>query len=151
VALALLRGADREPDLGRARGELAEYERGSFPIFVAAETAEAAGGRDHARVGLLGYLVCRVQDDVVWAESLFVRPEHRRRGIASALYAEAERLALELGGETAYNWVHPTNDAIIAFLRKRGYEVLNLIELRRRRRSESTTRRIRVGDHEFDY
>jgi hypothetical protein len=52
---------------------------------------------------------------------------------------------------SSYNWVHPNNDGIIAFLRKRGYGVLNLIELRGARPGASLTNKVRVGEHEFDY
>ncbi len=138
--LARLRGEERAPDPDAAREELEEFRAKGFPIHVAEVEGE-----------LVGYLVCRVEDDVVWAEQLYVAPAHRRRGIGSALYAEAERLCLELGGDTVYNWVHPNNDAIIAFLAARGYTVLNLIELRRPLPGERPGRRIRVGAHEFDY
>lgn len=141
VALAQFRGIAREMNLEAARKELAGYQEENFPIFVAEN--------DDGKIG--GYLVCRVDGDVVWAESLFVSPEFRRRGIGSALYAEAERLAQKLGNDSVYNWVYPNNDSIISFLRDRGYSVLNLIELRRSRPGEKITQRIRVGEHEFDY
>ena len=140
VALARLRGRPSEPDLGAAEGELAEYWEKDFPVYVA-ETRDGT---------LVGYLVCRVSDDVVWAESLYVRPENRRQGVGSALYEQAERLAQELGGDTIYNWVDPNNAAIIGFLRGRGYTVLNLIELRRARPDEEPEQTIRVGRYEFD-
>jgi len=54
-------------------------------------------------------------------------------------------------GDTVYNWIHSDNPAIVSFLRKRGYRVLNLIETRRPRRNEKLTRRIQVGEYEFDY
>ena len=138
--LARFHGEEREPDPDAAREELAEFRAKGFPIRVA-----EVGGEP------VGYLVCRVEDGVVWAEQLCVAPAHRRRGLGSALYAEAERLCRELGGDTVYNWVHPNNDAIISFLAKRGYTVLNLIELRRPLSGERPGRRIRVGAHEFDY
>ncbi len=141
VTLARFRAVDREIDLEAAKRELAEYRNGNYPIFV----AENDDGK------IAGYLVCRVVEDVAWAESLFVSPEFRRKGIGSALYAEAERLAQKLGNDTLYNWVHPNNDNVISFLQKQGYSVLNLIELRRPRPGERTTQRIRVGEHEFDY
>lgn len=77
--------------------------------------------------------------------------KYRCRGIGSALYVEAERLAQEFGGDIVYNWIHPNNDRIISFLKKRGYNVLNLIEVRRARPGEETAQKIKVGKHEFDY
>ena len=84
-------------------------------------------------------------------ESIFVKDEYRRRGIASALFDKAEALAESLGEETAYNYVHPNNHRMIEFLRKRGYTVLNLIEIRKPRKNEKLTTQIMVGDHTFDY
>ena len=138
--LARLHGEERTPDPNAAREEFHEFQERGYPIYVAELEGEP-----------VGYLVCRVEDDVVWAEQLYVVPALRRRGIGSALYAEAERICRELGGDTVYNWVHPNNDAIIAFLAARGYTVLNLIELRRPLPGERPKRRIRVGAHEFDY
>ena len=72
-------------------------------------------------------------------------------GIASALYAEAECLAEKLGSSTVYNWVHPNNNIIVAFLKKRGYDVLNLVEVRRARPGERPDKTISVGQDEFSY
>ena len=141
VELARLRGETHRVNLEAAGEELVEYQAQGFPIYVAES--------DDATVE--GYLVCRVAGNVVWAESLYVRPEYRRRGVGSSLYAEAERLAQELGSDAPYNWVHPNNDRIVRFLQKRGYTVLNLIELRRPRAGEKTARKIRVGKHEFSH
>ncbi|MBN1964187.1 MAG: GNAT family N-acetyltransferase [Anaerolineae bacterium] len=141
VALAALRGGERLPDLEAARAEITDwFTDDRYPVFVA-PAADA----------LAGYLVCRVEDGVVWAEQLYIDPAWRRRGFAGALYAEAERLAESLGGDTVYNWVHPNNDAIIALLRRRGYTVLNLVEVRRPREGEHPAGTIQVGQHTFDY
>jgi GNAT superfamily N-acetyltransferase len=141
VALAKLRGRRVRSNRRAAEKELSEYEEKKFPIFVAPANEGC----------LAGYLVCRVDGRTVWAESLFVQPAHRRKGIASALYARAERLAKSLGGKTVFNWVHPDNEGIIAFLRRRGYDVLNLIELRRRVPREKAFRSVRVGQERFRY
>lgn len=139
-SLAQIRGKDPKLDDEAARKELSEYQQKEYPIYVA----------EHAEQGLIGYIVCRVEDDVVWAESLFVDPEHRRRGIGTSLYEKAEMLADELGSDTLYTWVDPDNKKIIRFLKKRGYNVLNLIELRRAHANENMERTIRVGNYEFN-
>ena len=141
VELAEFRGQAASVTVAQAKSELADYGRRKLPIFVAESSSEK----------LAGYLVCRVEGKTVWAESLFVMPQRRRKGVASALYAEAERLAGELGSDTVYNWVHPNNDAVIAFLAKRGYSVLNLVELRRARQGEKPAGKISVGKQQFDY
>ena len=140
-SLAQLRNKDAKLNLESAKNELFEYREREFPIFVSETEQEK----------IIGYLVCRVDGNVVWAESLFVLPEHRRGGVGSALYEEAEKIARELGNETLYNWIDPNNTKIINFLQKRGYNVLNLIELRRPRTGEVLESRIQVGHHEFQY
>ena len=73
-----------------------EYHHKGFPIYV----AEDESGE------LLGYLVCRVDGEVVSAESLYVRETCRRLGTGSALYAQAEQLAQIRSSDAAYNWMH---------------------------------------------
>jgi ribosomal protein S18 acetylase RimI-like enzyme len=141
VTLAQFRGRNPAIDLDAAEAELTGYLRQDFLIFV----AEDHNGK------LVGYLVCRTAETVVWAESLFVSPDARRRGVGSALYQQAEMLAERIGGDTVYNWVHPNNDAIISFLRMRGYSVLNLIEVRRPWPGEQPSQEINVGRHVFDH
>ena len=117
-----------------------EYLAAGFPVFAALVDGEYAG-----------YAVCRVEAQVVWVESLFVREAFRRRGVASALHSKAEALAASYGEDTVYNYVHPNNHRMIRFLRSRGYTVLNLIEIRKPYKDERPTQIITVGDHEFDY
>jgi ribosomal protein S18 acetylase RimI-like enzyme len=140
VFLAKLKSIERDLDLDAAAAELQSYLGKNFPVFVA-----------ESRVGLSGYLVCKIDEDVVWAESIFVRPEYHRQGIASSLYIAAEHLAQELGGDTVFNWVHPNNDVSISFLKKRGYTVLNLIEVRRPWKGEKLTTKVKVGENAFEY
>jgi ribosomal protein S18 acetylase RimI-like enzyme len=140
VFLAKLKSIERDLNLESAADEVQSYLGKNFPVFVA-EVSD----------GLAGYLVCKIDDDVVWAESIFVRPEYRRQGIASLLYIEAERLAKQLGGDTVFNWVHPNNNVSISFLKKLGYNVLNLIEVRKPWRGEELTTSVQVGENEFDY
>ncbi len=141
VALSALQGYQRECDFVAAADELQEYADKGFPIFV----AEEKPGHN------VGYLVCRVDGDTVWAESLFVSPEFRRRGVAGLLYDAAEELAQRHDEPTLYNWVLPNNHAIIAFLKARGYDVLNMVEIRRREPGEEFKTTLRVGDHEYKY
>lgn len=141
ITLSRFRGPAQPLDLNAAAEELDCYGAPNYQVRV----AEADDG------ALAGYLVCRIEDDVVWVESLFVLPVYRRQGIGTALYQEAEQLAESLGRDTVYNWIHPNNDRMIAFLQKRHYTVLNMIELRRARAGEMPAGRINVGSHSFDY
>ena len=140
VGVAKLKGHVREPDIESAKKELEEYIQIEYPIFVAEFQEE-----------LVGYIICRTDGDVVWAEQLYVKQNARRKGIASTLFLRAEQLANTLGNETLYNWIHPNNNAIILFLRKHGYNVLNLIEVRKPWNGESTVQKIKVGKNDFDY
>ncbi len=140
IEITLLKNITTKLDLKSAKNELDEYISEKHPIFVCEDNDN-----------LTGFLICRVDDTVVWAEQLYVSPNVRRKGVASALYSRAEKLAEELGGETTFNWVHPNNDGIIGFLKKHGYSVLNLIEIRKPWKDETSTQRITVGKHEFDY
>ncbi len=138
--LDALVGAVHPPRLEAARATLADHRRRSDPIFVAEHD-----GR------LVGFLVCRVDDGVVWAEALYVAPAYRRRGVASRLYDQAEALAQQYGEPTVYNWVHPNNPAILAFLARRGYRVLNLIEIRRPLPGETLAGQVTIGAHTLAY
>ena len=50
-----------------------------------------------------------------------------------------------------YNNVHPNNHPIIAFLAKQGYDVLNLIEIRKAHPNESPRPGFIVGEQSFRY
>lgn len=140
VELRSYKGIVSKPNIEAGREELAEYLVAKYPVFVAVVNGEYAG-----------YVVCRIDHNVVWVESIFVQEEFRRRGVASALHRKAEEIAASYGNDTAYNYVHPNNHRMISFLRKRGYTVLNLIEIRKPHEGENLTQVIPVGEHEFDY
>jgi len=135
-----LRAAEADEDIESAREEFAKYIDNSYPIFAYKEGSE-----------FLGYLVCRIDHEVVWVESLYVLKEHRRRGIASKLFKDAEELAVSYGNETLYNNVHPNNNGMIEFLSKKGYNVLNLIEIRKKRKDDVISEQIQIRDNIFDY
>lgn len=140
VELRSYKGIISKPNVEAGREEMEEYLAAKFPVFAAIVDGEYAG-----------YVVCRVDNEVVWVESIFVREEYRRSGVASALHSKAEEIAVSYGDDTVYNYVHPNNHRMIAFLRKRGYTVLNLIEIRKPYQGEKLTQIIPVGEHEFDY
>ena len=141
IALAKLKNREKNIDLDAANEDLNYFLKNKFPIFLAINDNN----------DILGFTVCRIDENVVWDERLYVIPEERRKGIASALFKRAEQVAIELGGNSLYNWVHPNNEKSIPFLKKQGYEVLNLIEIRKRYPNETLTQRIKVGKHEYKY
>jgi ribosomal protein S18 acetylase RimI-like enzyme len=140
VELRSYKGIVSKSNVDAGREEMEEYLAAGFPVFAAIVDDEYAG-----------YVVCRVDSEVVWVESIFVKEEYRRRGVASALHDKAEEIAAFYGEETVYNYVHPNNHRMIAFLRKRGYTVLNLIEIRKPYPGEHPNQTIHVGEHVFDY
>lgn len=140
VVLNSFRGVEGSPDPASGREEFLEFLRDGYPVYAAAE------GED-----LVGYIVLRTEPPCVWVEQLYVREDRRRKGVASALFDRAEELAGSMGEDTVFNYVHPNNDAIIGFLRSRGYTVLNMIELRKPYRGEKPATAIEVGKHVFDY
>lgn len=140
VELRSYKGIESKPNIEAGREEMEEYLAAAFPVYAAIVDGVYAG-----------YVVCRVDDEVVWVESIFVKEEYRRQGVATALHAKAEELAAAYGDDTVYNYVPPNNHRMIEFLRKRGYTVLNLIEIRRPYKGEKLTQTIVVGEHEFDY
>ena len=140
VELRSYKGIVSKPNIEAGHEEMEEYLSAKFPAFAALVDGEYAG-----------YAVCRVDSEVVWVESIFVKEEYRRHGIASALHSKAEEIAAYYGDDTVYNYVHPNNHRMVEFLRKRGYTVLNLIEIRKPYKGEKLTQTITVGEHEFDY
>ena len=140
VELRSYKGLVSKPNVDAGREEMDEYLAAGFPVFAAMVDGRYAG-----------YVVCRVDSEVVWVESIFVKEEYRRHGVASALHSKAEEIAAFYGEDTVYNYVHPNNHRMLEFLRKRGYTVLNLIEIRKPYEGEQFTQTISVGDHYFDY
>ena len=140
VELRSYKGITSRPNMEAGREEMEEYLSAKFPVFAALLNGEYAG-----------YVGCRIDNEVVWVESIFVKEEYRRKGIASALFGKAEEIAASYGDDTVFNYVHPNNHRIIQFLRKRGYTVLNLIEIRKPYKNETLTQTFTIGEHEFDY
>ena len=140
VELRSYKGIVSKPNVDAGRQELEEYLSAGFPVFAALVDGQYAG-----------YAVCCIESEVVWVESIFVKEKYRRHGVASALHSKAEDIAASYGEETVYNYVHPNNHRMIEFLRKRGYTVLNLIEIRKPYQGERLAQTITVGEHKFDY
>ena len=140
VELRSYKGIVSKTNIEAGREEMEEYLAAGFPVFAAIMDGEYAG-----------YVVCRVDSQVVWVESIFVKEEYRHHGVATALHSKAEEIAASYGEDTVYNYLHPNNHRMIEFLRKRGYTVLNLIEIRKPYKGEKLTQTITVGEHEFDY
>ena len=138
--LRKLKGNNEKFDVDDALEELKYYISRNYPI-----TAISDNGK------YIGYSICRIDDDVVWLEAIFVLKEYRRKGVGKMLFDKAEALAKEYGNETLYQYVHPNNDLMIDFLKANSYDVLNLIEIRKNYTDEVTEEEYQIGDHTYRY
>lgn len=140
VVLKAFKGIKAKENIDFAKEEFTDYLNNNYPIYLYLDNDKC-----------VGYLVCRIDNGIVWVESIYVLDKYQRKGIGSSLFNKAEELALSLNGNTLYNYVHPNNEKMINFLIAKGYNVLNLIELRKKYPNEITATKIKIGKHEFDY
>ena len=140
ASLRALKGIVSKPDPDEGKKEIAEFLQTGFPVYAAKEGSTC-----------VGYIVCRIEGTVLWSEQIYVAKDHRRKGVASALFAKAEAIAASMGEDTIYNYVHPNNEGMIAFLRSKGYTVLNLIEIRKPYTNEQLKTTIQVDQNTFNY
>jgi len=138
--LAELKNKSDEMEIAEAVEEIDYYLDKEYPIYTALEDNE-----------YLGYFILKFDDDAVWLEHFFVKEQHRGKGIGSALFKRAEEVLDELGYVNLYNWVHPNNDRMINFLKSQGYDVLNMIEIRKSFENEELKSEFKVGDNKFRY
>ena len=138
--ISRMRGYEASSSQEEAKREVKEeLSQERFIIYVAEEES------------LCGYAVFKDEDRTVWMEQLYVAPDFRRQGIARQFLAVGEALAESRGQETLYFWVHPDNRGMLSFLRSTGYDVLNLIEVRRKRNRETCPDEVRIFDATLFY
>ena len=140
TALHAYRGIASTPDTEAGKEEFLDFLKADYPVFAAVEDGKATG-----------YIVCRIEEPILWVEQIYVCDAYRRKGVASRLFEKAEEIAASMGEDTVFNYVHPNNDGMIGFLRSKGYTVLNLIEIRKPYKNEKLNTTVRVNDHVFDY
>ena len=71
-----------------------------------------------------------------WLNYLAVAPEHRRRGHARAIVAEAERLLLEAGCPKINLQIRTSNREVIEFYKGLGYSVDDVVSMGKRLESD---------------
>ena len=81
VTLNGYRGIVSAPKIEAAREEIVEFLDAGMPVFA----VEAEGE-------LAGYMVCRIDAPCLWVEHLYVRDEHRRRGVATPQQPRHDRI-----------------------------------------------------------
>ena len=138
--LALLKKRKINYDLADAKTELADYFTSDYEFYIALKEKS-----------VIGYAILKVFDETIWLDQLFVQESERRKSVATKLLNIANKKAYKYGKETAFINVHPDNDKMISFLNKNGYNVLNLIEVRKLYNNEAIKTKIHVGDKSFLY
>ena len=138
--LAKLKNKKDEMEIAEAVEEIDYYLDKEYPIYTAVQENE-----------YLGYFILKFDDDAVWLEHFFVKKQYRGQGIGSQLFKKAEEVLDELGYVNLYNWVHPNNDRMISFLKSQGYDVLNMIEIRKSFENEELSSEFKVGENKFRY
>lgn len=83
VELRSYKGIASKPNAEDGREEMKEYLLAGFPVFAATVHGEYAG-----------YVVCRIESEVVWVESIFVREEYRRQESLPHCMARQKKLQL---------------------------------------------------------
>lgn len=105
------------------------------------DTIIAAG--DHGR--FVGYAVIQNGDNCLSLTELFVKPDQRRRGIASLLFAEAQKKAQEENSELHVR-VPFGNKPMLTLLKKYGYTTLEPLEIRKTVKEDTGASEVTVGD-----
>lgn len=123
-----------------AKEEINLYLKNEYPIYAISKNGL-----------MVAYAVLRIEDNVVWLESIFVREDYRNKGLGKILFEKGEEIAREYYNETLYNYVHPNNDLMINFLKSMGYDVLNLIEIRKAYTKEEFNKEYQIGNNIFKY
>lgn len=138
--LAGLKNKEDKMSIKEGIEEIDYYLDKNYPIYVAQKDNQLAG-----------YFILKYDDDAVWLEHFYVKKEFRKQGIGSALFKKAEEEIENQGYVNLYNWVHPNNHRMINFLKKQGYDVLNMIEIRKKFKDEDLKSEVTVDDNKFKY
>lgn len=139
--LRLLKSKNAPLDLQGAKEEVNYYIENKFPLILAFDSLN----------NLIGFILLKEDHGIIWVEYLYVLPKWRRNGVASALFHKAEEFMQKFDQETLYLYIHPNNHKMIQFLDRLNYNVLNLIEIRKKRKEETLNSSIQVGEHNFRY
>lgn len=138
--LAQLKNRRLSYSLLDAKEELSDYFTPEYEVYLADKAGKA-----------VAYIILRVFDNTVWLEQLFVLEAERKHKYATSLLKIANQKAIDYGKETAFINVHPNNHKMIQFLANNGYDVLNLIEIRKLYNKEKINSKINVGENSFKY
>jgi|Deesub1362A_J573_1020465.scaffolds.fasta_scaffold04234_2 GNAT superfamily N-acetyltransferase len=80
---------------------------------------------------IIGFRRWELHEGFYFTRELYVLPEFRRKGVARALIRHFERWVLQKGQDIACISCIPHNIAMIQLARSEGYDILNMIEMRK--------------------
>ena len=113
---------DRDSARLQAQENLAEWQQPPSSLYVILWEGQAAGF----------IRLCRRGDSVIWIEDIFVQPQMRGQGIASAAIGAAERIAAGMPGcEAVCMDVVPRNQSALRLYHRLGYRDISLLTLRK--------------------
>lgn len=138
--LASLKNKEDKMTTKEGIDEIQYYLDKDFPIYIALVNDRLAG-----------YFILKYDDDAVWLEHFFVKDSFRHKKIGTTLFKKAEEVIEDHGYVNLYNWVHPNNERMINFLKKQGYDVLNMIEIRKKFKNEKLKSKVEVNINQFRY
>jgi len=138
IIMSRLNGSDKIVMMSEAMREAEGYFTENRKIFVYKMNNK-----------MVGFSVLKIEDTVVWLDWLYVDPDYQGGEISSKLFDHAEEFSRKLGNDQLYVWVHPDNHRMIGFLKKKGYEVLNLIEIKKVK--ANIQEKIEILGNEFKY
>ena len=125
----------RKSDVDEAEELLGDMLESGYKIFAASE-----------RGRFLGYIVLNAEIEELRLLELYVRPDQRRRKIATKLMERAADYAEEIDCELVAS-TQPDNSVMIDFLRSVGFSYLEKLELHAK---EGRGETISVGGKEFE-
>lgn len=127
--LASIYPADIKPILEiERRSFLRPWNRVSFLGELACKQAHSylvkcSDGQDKEKV--IGYIFFRLIEQQLHILKIAVTPNWRCRGVASWLLDQCIAQALEMGAESAFLEVRPSNETATTFYRKQGFRIID--------------------------
>lgn len=85
---------------------------------------------------MVGFSVIKEDQGIFWLEWIYVSKNYRGSSCAALLFDASEQYAKQHGEEKLYIWVHPDNRTMLKFLKKKGYDALNLIEVTKKTKTK---------------
>jgi GNAT superfamily N-acetyltransferase len=105
------------------------WENGLWAVAADAAGAGANGGAGGAGAGVFGVARLAREEAGPYVESVWTRPEHRRRGVARALVRELVNLEREHAAGDVFVWVIRPNPAALRLYTSLGFESTDTVQV----------------------